>query len=131
MGRESLQAYLTARLRLLEVWEDTYSEYESGDPELAEVIDHLKAQVDALDQTVKFIWYEEEINDTSDIRRMRGRIQKQLEIIYEKHNKYQASLKNSLEGLIRGMRDVRKAKAFTGRVLTGNGGALSTLDTRA
>lgn len=131
MGREGIQAYLTARLRLLEAWQDSYAEYEPGDPELAAAIEQLKDQVDTLDETVNFNWYEEEIYDSPDLRRMKEKIQVQLEKINEKHNNYQSALKYSMENLSISMRDVRKAKAFSSHVLSGREDVFSSLDTKA
>ncbi|SCZ77813.1 hypothetical protein [Acidaminobacter hydrogenoformans] len=131
MGREGIQAYLTARLRLLEAWKDSYAEYEPGDPELAVTIEKWKDQVETLDDTVKFSWHAEEINDSSDLRDLRDHIRDQLEKISAKHNDYQVALKSSMESLSKSMRDVRKAKAFTGHVLSGREDVFSSLDTKA
>lgn len=131
MGREGILAYLTARLRLLEAWKDSYTEYEPGDPELAAAIDKWKDQVDTLDQTVKVSWYSEEINDSSDLRDLRERIRDVLEIINEKHNNYRSVLKRSLENLSKSISDVRKAKAFNSHVLSGREDVSSSLDTKA
>jgi UDP-N-acetyl-D-mannosaminuronate dehydrogenase len=131
MGREGILAYLTARLRLLEAWKDSYTEYEPGDPELAAAIEKWKDQVDTLDQTVKVSWYSEEINDSSDLRDLRERIRDVLEIINEKHNNYRSVLKRSLENLSKSISDVRKAKAFNSHVLSGREDVSSSLDTKA
>ncbi len=131
MGREGILAYLTARLRLLEAWKDSYTEYEPGDPELAAAIEKWKDQVDTLDQTVKVSWYSEEIYDSSDLRDLRERIRDVLEIINEKHNNYRSVLKRSLENLSKSISDVRKAKAFNSHVLSGREDVSSSLDTKA